>query len=195
MEPSSYVAFERTRDGRPVRLRALRPTDKQALLDLFERLSSDTIYYRFLGVKTRLTRQELVYLTELDFHRKAALVAVLARDGGERIVGVARYACPPHGPLDRAEIALTVEDAEQGRGIGTLLLDHLMRVARAEGIRLFDAYLLSDNVRTIRLLERSGLVVGKSAECGLCHLVVSTAADSSPPSDSPGESASSANTE
>ena len=176
MEAREYSAHELLRDGEPVHIRAIRPDDKQALVDLFERLSSDSVYYRFLGAKKRLTRGELVYLTELDFRRQAALVATLFNEARRRIVGVGRYACVPDGPDDRAEIAITVEDAEQGRGIGTLLLKHLMRVASSEGVVRFDAYLLSDNARMIRLLEKTGLVMSRSAEAGLCHLVVSTAA-------------------
>ncbi len=168
-----YTADEVLRDGTRLRIRAIRPDDKAALLGLFDRLSREAIYYRFLGAKKRLTPGELAQLTELDFHRKAALVACLDDDGRERLVAVGRYACPPGGPDDRAEVALTVEDAMQGRGIGTLLLDHLIQVAAAEGVRCFDAYLLADNHRMVHLLERTGRVTQRSAEGGLCHLVVS----------------------
>jgi len=146
---------------------------------MFTRLSSDTIYYRFLGAKKALTQDELAYLTELDFHRRAALVGVLPGESGERIVAVARYACSPKGPDDEAELAITVEDGEQGRGIGTLLLRHLIRVARHEGIVALTANLFSDNERTIRLLERTGRVTQRTAAGGQCHLVLSTAPMSS----------------
>jgi RimJ/RimL family protein N-acetyltransferase len=174
--PRDYTANELLLDSEAVHIRAIRADDKQALREHFERLSPDTVYYRFLGVKKRLTGEDLVYLTELDFHRRAALVAVLSRDSTSRIVGVGRYACAPDGPDDQAEIAITVEDAEHGRGIGTLLLKHLMLVASAEGIERFDAWLLSENTRMIRLLEKTGLVGMRAAEGGLCHLVVSTRA-------------------
>jgi GNAT superfamily N-acetyltransferase len=175
-DPRNYAVVEVLRDGQPIQIRAIRPDDKRALRELFERLSPDTIYYRFLGAKKRLTPDELVYLTELDFHRQAALVALHADDDPRHIVGVGRYACARDGPDDRADVAITVEDAEQNRGIGTLLLKHLMLVAVAEGIDCFDVCLLSDNERMIRLLEKTGLVTGRSAQAGLCHLVVSTRA-------------------
>jgi len=176
MEARKYEADERLRDGGRLHVRAIRPDDKTSLVELFERLSPDTIYYRFLRAKKRLSADELVYLTEVDFHRQAALAASLSDGGSQRIVGVGRYACAPDGPDDRAEIAITIEDAEQGRGIGTLLLKHLMRVARNEGIAEFEANLLSDNTRMIRLLEKTGLVLARSAKAGLCQLRVSTAA-------------------
>ena len=146
---------------------------------MFERLSADTIYYRFLGAKKDLTEDELTYLTELDYHRRAALVAVLADEPKQRIVAVARYACAPEGPDDEAELAITVEDDEQGRGIGTQLLRHLIRIARHEGILALVANLLSDNERTIRLLEKTGRVTHRTAAGGQCHLVLSTAPISS----------------
>jgi len=179
LEPAAYRVEEALRDGHPIHIRAIKADDKQRLAELHGRLSSEAIYYRFLGAKKRLTSGELVYLTELDFHRQAALVAILQANGSERIAGVGRYACEPGGPDDRADVALTVEDAEQGRGIGTLLLKHLMRVARAMGVTRFDAHLLSDNVRMIRLLERTGLVLDRVATGGMCHLTVSTEAAAS----------------
>jgi GNAT superfamily N-acetyltransferase len=174
MDASQYSIREVLPNGDPLLIRAIRADDKQALVDMFARLSPETIYHRFLGAKKRLTREELIYLTELDFHRRAALVAVLEREGVDNIVGVGRYASAADSPADRAEVAITVEDDEQHRGIGTLLLKHLRAVANAEGIELFDVYLVSDNVAPIALFEGSGHVVHRSAGAGTCHLVVST---------------------
>ena len=174
MDASQYSVQEVLPDGEPLLIRAIRADDKQALVDMFARLSPETIYHRFLGAKKRLTREELVYLTELDFHRRAALVAVIERESEERIVGVGRYASAGDSPADRAEVAITVEDGEQRRGIGTLLLKHLRAVANAEGIRLFDVYLVSDNLAPIAMFEGTGHVVHRSAGAGTCHLVIST---------------------
>ncbi|UCC70984.1 MAG: GNAT family N-acetyltransferase [Gemmatimonadota bacterium] len=186
MEPHNFAADEQLRDGTQLHIRAIRPDDKQALVDLFERLSPQTIYYRFHGVKKSLSRDELVYLTELDFHRRAALVAVLHIDGEDQIVGVGRYASAPNAPQHRAEVALTVEDAHQGRGIGSLLLKHLMQVARAEGITELDAFVLAENRHMLRLFERTGLVLQRSAAAGACHLVMTTDTPPSASALSPG---------
>ena len=180
MDPREYHIHETLADGARLTVRAIRPDDKAALVALFERLSPESIYYRFHGAKKRLSRKELAYLTELDFHRQAALVAVLGGTGGERIVGVARYAVGPESPLDRAEIAITVEDGEQGRGIGALLLGHLMRVARTQEIRELEAYVLAENVPMIRLLEKCGRMVERRSGGGVCHLVVATSSDATP---------------
>lgn len=176
MDPKYYHSNVALRDGGRVTIRAIRPDDKDALVELFDRLSPEAIYYRFHGAKKRLSSKELAYLTELDFHRQAALVAVL-RDGERtRVVGVARYAVAPDGPARRAEIALTVEDALQGRGIGSLLFLHLTEIAREQGIDELEAYVLSGNVGMIRLLERSGRVLRRHGGSGSSHLVLTTAA-------------------
>jgi acetyltransferase len=122
----------------------------------------------------------LIYLTELDFRCKAALVAVLDAGPDERIVGVARYAVDPESPVRRAEFAITVEDAQQGRGIGRRLLDHLARVARQEGFEELEAFVLSDNMPMIRLLEGSGRVLSRAAEARVCHLILTTRAETCP---------------
>jgi GNAT superfamily N-acetyltransferase len=176
MEPRKYAVDETLRDGTHLHIRAIRPDDKQALVALFERLSPQTVYYRFHGVKKSLSREELVYLTELDFHRQAALVALLNIDGDDQIVGVGRYAGAPGAPEHRAEIALTIEDAHQGRGIGSLLLKHLMNVARTEGVTELDAHVLAENEGMLKLFERTGLVLRRAASAGACHLVMTTEA-------------------
>lgn len=180
MDPREYSTEHQLKDGQRVKIRAIRPDDKAALSALFDRLSPETIYYRFHGAKKQLSRRELTYLTELDFHDRAALVALLGEEAEERIVGVARYAIGPDSPRYRAEIALTVEDAEQGRGIGTLLLEHLNRLAREEGIEELEAFILSDNHGMIRLLESSGRVFQRQASAKSCHLIMTTGADRYP---------------
>lgn len=174
MDASQYSVREVLPDGEPFVIRAIAPEDKGGLVDMFQRLSPETVYHRFLSAKKRLTEEELVYLTELDFRRRAALVAVLVREGAERIVGVGRYASDSRSPPGRAEVAITVEDAQQRRGIGRLLLQHLRSVATAAGIDQFEVYLVSDNVAPIAMFEGSGHVIHRSAGAGICHLVIST---------------------
>ncbi|NIR43604.1 MAG: N-acetyltransferase [Gemmatimonadetes bacterium] len=172
MDPRDYSADETLRDGERVHIRAIVPDDKAGIVDLFNRLSPETRYFRFLGAKTCLTDAELVYLTELDFVRQAALVAELTPDGSPRIVGVARYAAPPADPLARPEVALAVDDQEQGRGIGTLLLTHLARLAAAQGITEFDAYLLAENERMLSLFRRCGFEIDGAVDGNVMRLVL-----------------------
>src|SRR5262249_48129037 len=81
-----------------------------------------------------------------------------------------------HGqPVPRAEVAFAVAEAHQGRGVGTLLLEHLARIARSQGIQTFEAYVLGENNRMIQVFDTSGFVVERSLENGVFHIAFPTA--------------------
>jgi RimJ/RimL family protein N-acetyltransferase len=141
------------RDGSKVVIRQVRSADAPLLADGFARLSPESRRLRFLRRKDALSAAELRYFTDVDHHDHEALGA-LDRAGG-RGVGVARYvrdADDPHA----AEIAVTVVDDWQGRGLGTELLAQLSGRARAEGIRRFTALASADNVVVAALLRGAG---------------------------------------
>jgi acetyl coenzyme A synthetase (ADP forming)-like protein len=171
-----YAADELLRDGGSVHLRAIRPDDKQHLVDLFHRLSSRSVYFRFFSTKDRLTDEELRYFTELDFVRNVALVATLHAGGNERIIGVGRYfgLAQVDKPCTRAEVAFTVADEHQGRGIGTLLLERLATIARANGITEFEAYVLGENNRMLQVFEASGFRIQRALDSGVFHVTFPT---------------------
>src|SRR5262245_11124970 len=176
-DPRHYATDELLRDGGSIHIRAIRPDDKQRLLALFERLSSRSVYFRFFQTKQRLTEEELRYFTELDFTRAVALVATLREGGAEHIIGVGRYFRSDEDgqPSRRAEVAFTVADAHQGRGIGTLLLEHLAAIARTQGIDTFEAEVLGENNRMLQVLDASGFPVQRSLDSGVFHIAYPTA--------------------
>jgi acetyl coenzyme A synthetase (ADP forming)-like protein len=164
------------RDGGSIHLRALRPDDKPRLLELFYRLSAQSVYFRFFRAKTRLTDEELRYFTELDFVRHVALVATLWEQGEEHIIAVGRYMGldDGSGPCTRAEVAFAVADDHQGRGIGPLLLEHLAVIARTHGITEFAADVLGENNRMLRVFETSGFQIERSIDAGVFHVSFAT---------------------
>jgi RimJ/RimL family protein N-acetyltransferase len=172
MDAPDYSVDVTLRDGAVLHIRGIRPDDKENLAAFFNRLSPETRYFRFLGAKTCLTDDELAYLTELDFVRRAALVAELAEEGSPLLVGVARYATAPGEDEARPEVALAVDDAHQGRGIGTLLLTHLSKHAASQGITEFDAYLLADNERMLNVFKRCGFEMSGVVEGGVLRLIL-----------------------
>ncbi|MGZ6670893.1 MAG: N-acetyltransferase family protein [Solirubrobacteraceae bacterium] len=141
------------RDGSPVRVRQIHSSDKELLLRGFERLSSESRYRRFLAPTPELSEAVVRYLTEVDHHDHEAIVA-LDEESGEGI-GVARYVRDGARP-DVAEVAVTVIDDWQGRGLGTLLLEVVSARAREEDIRSFTALMLATNQEMMSLLERLG---------------------------------------
>jgi acetyl coenzyme A synthetase (ADP forming)-like protein len=140
-------------------------------------LSSRSVYFRFFQTKQQLTDEELRYFTELDFTRNVALVATLRESDAEHIIGVGRYfRLHENGqPTSRAEVAFTVADAYQGKGVGTLLLEHLAAIARLQGIDTFEAYVLGENNRMLQVFEASGFTVQSSFESGVFHISFPTA--------------------
>ena len=141
------------RDGSTVLIRQVRGTDAPLLADGFARLSARSRQLRFLGPKKMLSATELRYLTDVDHHDHEAIGALSPAEG--RGVGVARYIRDADDP-GAAEIAVTIADDWQGRGLGTELLVRLSDRARQAGIGRFTATVSADNVAMPRLLWKMG---------------------------------------
>jgi RimJ/RimL family protein N-acetyltransferase len=138
------------RDGSAVLIRPVRRADAALLADGFARLSTRSRRLRFLSPKKELSSAELGYFTDVDHHDHEALGALDHADG--RGVGIARYIRDAADP-QAAEIAITVIDDWQGRGLGTELVAQLSERARSEGIRRFTALVAADNPAMARLLR------------------------------------------
>jgi GNAT superfamily N-acetyltransferase len=152
----SYHATDILTDGRTVHLRAIRPGDRENLQRGFQQLSQASVRDRFFSVKRDLTPSELTYFTEVDFLHHVALVAEL-QDGTQlRPVGVGRFVRNNDQP-DHSELALTVIDELQGKGIGKVLLYRLIDCARKLGVRHLDATSLAQNTRVSNMLRKTGL--------------------------------------
>ncbi|HSD78398.1 MAG TPA: GNAT family N-acetyltransferase, partial [Solirubrobacteraceae bacterium] len=167
--PTDQIPY-RLRDGSEVRIRPIRPDDRERMQAAFRRLSRESRYQRFLVSTTQLTDEMLDYLTEVDHHDHEALVALDAATGEG--VGVARFVrLEPGG--DAAEAAITVVDDWQGRGLGTLLLELLARRAMREGVTRFRGTLLARNTEIIDVLERLAPVRVIDRELGTVEIEVS----------------------
>jgi acetyl coenzyme A synthetase (ADP forming)-like protein len=151
-------------DGGTVHLRPIRSDDDDGLLGLFSRLSHESIYMRFFSPVSSPTREQLEHLTHVDYDARMALVAEL----GNEIVAVARYDRLSDG--DRAEVAFTVQDDQQGRGLATIMLEHLAAVARTHGITTFVAETLPDNRRMLAVFRDAGFQVVREFADGVVHV-------------------------
>lgn len=174
LDARSYDTVQVLKDGGSVRIRAIQPDDKPRLLAHFQSLSQRSVYFRFFSAKKRLTDDELQKFTEPDFSGHVGLVATLLEDDTEHIIGVGRFMVDPKGSPHRAEVAFAVADEHQGRGIGTLLLDHLAPLARAAGITEFEANVLGENNQMLDVFARSGFKVARSVDAGVVHVTFPT---------------------
>ena len=134
-------------------IRPIRPEDKGMLSDGLRRLSPQSAQRRFLTPKRSFSRAELRYLTEVDGRDHVALVAEYPCDSSRRLIAVARFV-RHHAEPEAAEVAVTVADEWQGRGLGSMLGAHLSHLARNRGIRRFTATMASENRPAHRLMAR-----------------------------------------
>ena len=165
--PTQYESDVVLRDGSTVRLRPIRPNDGDAVRTLYERVSRDSLRFRFFGIPAACD-EEVSRLLSADHDNKFVLIA----EAGDRVAGVALYIRDPKSP-ERAEVAFTIADALHGRGIGTRMLETLASIARGHHIRTFDAYVLQDNQRMMGVFLDSGFAVERRLEGGVFHVALS----------------------
>ena len=156
--PAGYPAdLQRTwlaSDGTSVRLRALYPGDIDRELSFANGLSGQTIQMRMQYAAKGITREDAARLLTLDYVDTLAIGAFVDGPDGEELVGVSRYAREPGS--DRAECAIVVADAWQGRGLGTELMRSLGLAARDRGIRWLEGSSLAINQRIHDWARRFG---------------------------------------
>jgi acetyl coenzyme A synthetase (ADP forming)-like protein len=156
------------RDGSTVRVRAMRPDDDQALFGLLDSLSEESRWLRFFSpTKGSALASEARRETNLD--HTFGLLAVSGAE--ERVVGHAFYAALDEA---RAEVAFTIADDFQGRGLGTILLGQLAEVASANGIQMFEAEVIAANHAMLHVFRESGFPIEVSAIAGQLHVTFPT---------------------
>jgi GNAT superfamily N-acetyltransferase len=183
MELSQYRAEATLRDGTPIVIRAIQPEDRAALQEGFLRLSEAAVYQRFFVPKPALSDSELHYLTELDFHNHIGLLAEDPALDGLALIAVARAvrATPSQpGEPQTAEVAFLVADHYQGRGLGTLLLEHLVRLGRDRGYQRFRGEVLPTNSKMLAVLAHSGLPERSRLVEGVVHVELDLTASTQP---------------
>jgi acyl-CoA synthetase (NDP forming)/RimJ/RimL family protein N-acetyltransferase len=158
--PRHWAADVVVADGGTVHLRPIRPDDADALVAFHAGLSQRTRYLRYFSAYPRIPERDLYRFTHVDHHDRVAFVVEL---GGE-IIAVGRY--ERTADTDQAEVAFVVADKHQGRGIGSVLLEHLAAAAREVGIRRFHAVVLAENVGMIRVFRDAGYETSRHIEYG-----------------------------
>jgi RimJ/RimL family protein N-acetyltransferase len=153
-EPPKYSAVETLRNGERIEIRALRPQDRDDLVAAVNRTSSESLYRRFFAVRRHFTETEESFYLNVDFVSHVALVALAEENGQQSIVAGGRYVVSEPG---QAEVAFTVVDKYQGRGLGAALLRHLAIIARQAGLHELVAHVLPDNRAMLKVFEKSGL--------------------------------------
>ncbi|MFG2970667.1 GNAT family N-acetyltransferase [Streptomyces sp. NPDC048288] len=170
--PSHWEADVVLRDGGTARVRPITVDDADRLVSFYEQVSDESKYYRFFAPYPRLSAKDVHRFTHHDFVDRVGLAATI---GGEFIATV-RYdrigtdGMPASAPADEAEVAFLVQDAHQGRGVASALLEHIAAVARERGIRRFAAEVLPANSKMIKVFTDAGYTQQRSFEDGVVRL-------------------------
>lgn len=147
--PAHWEADVVLADGGTAHVRPIRPADADRLRAFYSRLSDESIYFRFFGPRPRLSDREVAWFTNVDYLSRVALIATI----GTEMVAVIRY--DRTGPGE-GEVAFLVEDAHQGRGVASVLLEHLAATARERGVERFVADVLPANMKMMGVLRQAG---------------------------------------
>jgi acetyltransferase len=155
--PNKYESRATTTGGIPVFIRPIKPEDAPLLEELFQTLSRESVYYRFFSPIKKLPVKLIARFTQIDYDRDIALVALDDRETKEKMLGVARLMGDPDGRT--AELAVTVGDPWQGKGVGAALMVGLLGVARERGMEKLFGIVLSENRQMIALARKTGFRV------------------------------------
>ncbi|MFF2009941.1 GNAT family N-acetyltransferase [Streptomyces sp. NPDC058195] len=172
--PDHWEADVVLRDGGTARIRPITTDDAERLVSFYEQVSDESKYYRFFAPYPRLSDRDVHRFTHHDYVDRVGLAVTV---GGEFIATV-RYdriderGRPASAPADEAEVAFLVQDAHQGRGVASALLEHIAAVARERGIRRFAAEVLPANTKMIKVFRDAGYTQQRSFEDGSVHLTL-----------------------
>jgi acetyltransferase len=161
--PEEWVSAFRTRAGETLAIRPIRPEDAEAHAAFFKRLTPEDIRWRFFSQLRELPPQQIARMTQLDYDREMAFVAVRHQAGGtEELLGVSRLIRESDG--ETGEFAVIVDHAMKGQGLGRHLMERLFAWAEAQGIRTISGQVLADNAPMLAFVRGLGFEVHRSAE-------------------------------
>jgi acyl-CoA synthetase (NDP forming)/RimJ/RimL family protein N-acetyltransferase len=162
--PTNWESDTILSDGRTVHLRPIAPSDADGILELHARLSPATVYYRFFTPMPQLSEAMLKRFVNVDYQDRMAFVA----EYRGHLIAVARYDRIPGNPV--AEVAFLVDDAHQGRGLGSIMLEQLAAFAKTNGITRFVADTLADNTRMLKVFRDAGYQLIRHQEEGVVQV-------------------------
>ncbi len=155
--PEKYVKTILLKDNREAILRPIRPEDEPMEAEMFKRLSDQSLYFRFFGFVPKVTHEFLTRLTQIDYDREMALIVEITEDGKKHMAGVVRIIADGWG--ETAEFAILVADPWQNQGLGSLMTDYMLEIARDKGIKKVNASVLRNNSHMIRMFKDRGFTL------------------------------------
>lgn len=149
--PARYIKEITLKDGTPVTLRPIRPEDETLEARMLDYISTNSLYYRFFGYVPKITHEWLSRFTHIDYDREMAIIAEIDRGDQKEMIGVVRIIEDAWG--ESAEYAILVADQWQGKGLGRMMTEYIIEIARQRGIEHLVASVLPSNTGMIHLFE------------------------------------------
>jgi RimJ/RimL family protein N-acetyltransferase len=173
--PEKLARAQTFKEGLTVRFRAIKPSDEEEMRRLFYRFSDQSVYYRYFSPIKTMPHEKMQEYVNIDYHATLSIVGLAGEPGQDRIIAEARYCQLPGETF--ADVAFIVDDAYQGRGIATFLLQMLIDVAKDKGIRGFSADVLATNRSMLKVFEKAPFPVQAVLDGGAYRLKIDFMSD------------------
>lgn len=168
--PHQYESRIKLKNGAEVFLRPVMPADSQLIVDLFNKMSPRSIYFRFLRNLNVLSENMICKFTHVNYSNESALVAIIQEDGKDAIIAVGRYAYD--SDEDITDLAVAVRDDWQHIGLGKTLLNKVVDIAKEHGISRFTCMMDSRNHTIKSILSALGYNVKYFPENGVSRVEI-----------------------
>ncbi len=168
--PWQYERKDHTINGHEFFVRPLRPSDADLLIDHFYSLSPKSIYMRFFSPVKQLSKTMLIKLTQIDYDREIALVALMGEGKDKKMVGVSRIIL--ESDKTRGEFATAISDGWQGKGIGSSLLKQCLKAAQSRGVKHVVGFVLAENTQMLMLARKFGFSLKRASNSGEYELTI-----------------------
>ncbi len=160
--PEEYTKKTKLKDGQEISLRAIRPEDEPLELEMIKKFSKQSIYYRFFGFINHFTHEFMTRFTHIDYDREIAIIAEIKEPGHHEMIGVVRLVTDIYH--EKAEYAIAIPDHWQGFGLGNILTDYILEIARARKIKKVVATVLKENSGMVHIFKKRGFTFKEGEE-------------------------------
>lgn len=169
--PKEYIKHIKLKNGKQVTLRPICPEDEPMEAEMFTKFSENTQRFRFFTLIKDVTHQLLVRYTQIDYDREIAIIAELKEKGKPKMAGVVRLIADAYN--DTAEFAIVVADPWQNQGLGKILMDYILEIARKRQIHKIYAHVLPDNHIMLKMFKARNFEVHRDGNLCEAELVLS----------------------
>lgn len=158
--PTEYIEKSRLKSGKEVLLRPIMPEDESLVSAFHKELSENSVrqrYFEFISLDKRIAHERLIRICFNDYDRELAIVAEIKEDNISKIIGIARLS--RINGEDEAWLTMIISDSFHHQGLGSKLMEHLLKIGKLEGFKAILANILFENEGMIKICKRNGFKI------------------------------------